>query len=57
MAQIERIMAVEEQKSLVQQREQEADSPLAICDAAAEHWEGDFDSRQDIRQAREKREI
>lgn len=55
MAQIERIMAVEEQKSLMQQREKEADRLLAICDAAAEQWVGDFDSSQDIRQIRQER--
>lgn len=54
MAQIERIMAVEEQRSLIQQREKEADSLLAIYDAAAEQWVGDFGSSQDIRQVRKK---
>ena len=52
MAQLDRMMAIEEQTSLVQEREKEADKILNICDSAAEKWEGDFDSIQDIRQMR-----
>jgi hypothetical protein len=39
-----------------QQREQEADAILALCDAAAEMWEGEFDAAEDIRQMRQDRD-
>jgi hypothetical protein len=57
MTQLNRMMAVEEQSALVQQREKEADRILNICDAAAEKWEGAFDSNQDIHQIRHERDV
>jgi hypothetical protein len=55
MTQLDRMIAVEEQRVLLKQRENEADKLLAMCDAAAEQWEGDFDANQDIRQIRQER--
>jgi len=57
MAQLDRMMAVEEKRILIQQREKEADKLLTMCDAAAEKWEGDFDVNQDIRQIRQERDV
>jgi len=37
-------------------RQQEADRLLALCDAAAELWEGEFDAAEDIRQMRQERD-
>jgi len=34
----------------------EADKLLALCDAAAEMWEGKFDAAEDIRQMRQERD-
>jgi transcriptional regulator with XRE-family HTH domain len=39
-----------------QQREREADEILALCDAAAEMWEGQFDVAEEIRQMRKERD-
>jgi len=37
-------------------RQKQAKKLLALCDAAAEMWEGEFDSAEDIRQMREERD-
>ncbi len=37
-------------------RQKEADKLLALCDAAAEMWEGEFDAAEDIRQMRRERD-
>ncbi len=37
-------------------RQKQADELLAMCDAAAEIWEGEFDSAEDIRQMRRERD-
>jgi hypothetical protein len=37
-------------------RQEEADKLLAMCDAAAEMWEGTFDAAEDIRQMRQERD-
>jgi hypothetical protein len=37
-------------------RQKEADELLAMCDAAAEMWEGEFDAAEDIRQIRRERD-
>jgi hypothetical protein len=37
-------------------RQEEADKLLALCDAAAEMWEGEFDAAEDIRQMRQERD-
>ena len=42
--------AATEAESLQQQREKNADGLLALCDSAAEMWEGAFDAVGDIRQ-------
>jgi hypothetical protein len=42
--------------ALREQREKEANEILALCDSAAEMWEGKFDSAEDIRQMREERD-
>ena len=47
--------AKEEEETVRQQREKEADELLALCDAAAEMWEGRFDAVQEIRQVRQER--
>jgi hypothetical protein len=36
--------------------QKEADKLLALCDAAAEMWEGEFDAAEDIRQMRRERD-
>jgi len=41
---------------LRKQREREADELLALCDEAAEMWDGKFDSAEDIRQMRKERD-
>ncbi|MDZ7265462.1 MAG: hypothetical protein ONB16_12810 [candidate division KSB1 bacterium] len=56
MAQLDSMMAVEDQRALIKQREKEADELLRICDTAAEQWEGDFNAELDIRQIRQKRD-
>lgn len=56
MAQLDSMMAIEERKALIKQREKEADELLRLCDAAAEKWEGEFNAEQDIRQIRQKRD-
>lgn len=50
--QLGRMMSYEEQTTSSQQREKEADIILNICDSAADKWEGDFDSNQDVHQIR-----
>ena len=37
-------------------RQKEADELLALCDAAAEMWEGEFGAAEDIRQMRRERD-
>ena len=37
-------------------RQKKAKELLALCDAAAEMWEDEFDSAEDIRQMREERD-
>jgi hypothetical protein len=34
----------------------EADELLALCDAAADMWKGEFDSAEEIRQMRQERD-
>jgi len=41
---------------LRKQREKEADELLALCDEAAEMWDGKFDSAEDIRRMRKERD-
>ena len=48
--------AKEKEETVRQQREKEADELLALCDAAAEMWEGQFDAVQEIRQVRQERD-
>jgi len=38
------------------QKQKKADELLALCDAAADMWEGKFDSAEDIRQMRKERD-
>jgi hypothetical protein len=45
-----------EEDVLRRQREREADELLALCDAAAEMWEGEFDAAEEIRQMRKERD-
>ena len=45
-----------DEATLRAQREKEADELLAMCDAAAEMWEGKFDSVEDIRRIRAERD-
>lgn len=44
------------EESLRRQREREADELLALCDAAAEMWRGEFDAAEEIRQMRQERD-
>ncbi|MGH7597393.1 MAG: hypothetical protein ACREOI_13655 [bacterium] len=37
-------------------RQKEADKLLALCDAAAEMWKGEFDAAEDVRQMRRERD-
>lgn len=48
--------AQEEQETARQQREKEADELLALCDAAAGMWEGEFDAVQEISQMHQQRD-
>ena len=48
--------AAESAESLRQQREREADELLALCDAAAELWKGEFDAAEEIRRLRQERD-
>ncbi|MBI3989800.1 MAG: hypothetical protein HY347_09305 [candidate division NC10 bacterium] len=50
------IPTVVDDEELQRQREKEADELLALCDAAAEKWEGEFDSAGEIRQMRRDRD-
>ena len=43
-------------ESLRHQRERETDEILALCDAAAELWKGEFDAAEEIRQLRQERD-
>ncbi|MBM3238217.1 hypothetical protein FJZ31_18145 [Candidatus Poribacteria bacterium] len=52
MIPLDRFTVVEE--VLSQQRKKEADELLALCDAAAEMWEGEFDAVEDIRWIRQE---
>ena len=45
-----------DEESLRRQREKEADELLALCDAAAEMWEGAFDAAEEIRLMRRDRD-
>jgi tRNA U54 and U55 pseudouridine synthase Pus10 len=40
---------------LPQQRKRAADELLALCDGAAEMWEGEFDAAEEVRQIRQER--
>ncbi len=42
--------------SLRQRRQKEADRLVAICNEAAEKWQGRFDAAEDIRRMREERD-
>jgi hypothetical protein len=44
------------EENIRKQREKEADEILALCDEAAEMWEGKFDSAEDIRRIRKERD-
>lgn len=47
---------VEDEETVRRQREQEADELLALCDTAAEAWDGEFDAAERIRQMRQERD-
>jgi len=49
----DRLLAGEE--STPQHRGRVGDELLALCDAAAEMWEGEFDAAKEIRQMRKER--
>ncbi|MBM4049340.1 MAG: hypothetical protein FJ279_29950 [Planctomycetes bacterium] len=46
----------EEEGEKPERREEEADRLLALCDAAAEKWNGVFDAAEEIRQMRRDRD-
>ncbi len=48
--------AMGSEESLRDQREREADEILALCDAAAELWKGEFDAAEEVRQLRQGRD-
>jgi hypothetical protein len=50
------MLAAVDEESLPRQREREADELLALCDAAAEMWRGEFDAAKEIRQMRQERD-
>jgi len=50
------LRVIGEEDALRLQRVREADELLALCDAAAEMWEGEFDAACEIRQMREERD-
>ena len=43
-------------ENVLQKREKEANEILALCDEAAEMWDGKFDSAEDIRRMRKERD-
>ena len=49
-------LIVVDEESQQRRREEEADELLALCDAAAEMWNGVFDAVEDIRQIRGSRD-
>ena len=49
------IFAEAKEETPRQQREREADELIALCDAAAEMWEGEFDAAQEIHQMCQER--
>ncbi|OGO40841.1 MAG: hypothetical protein A2Z04_07410 [Chloroflexi bacterium RBG_16_57_9] len=49
-------LAKVDEESARRQREKEADELLALCDEAAEMWEGTFDAAEEIRQMRRDRD-
>ena len=50
------MLMVTDEESLQRQRERDADELLALCDAAAEMWRGEFDAVEEIRQMRQERD-
>lgn len=48
-------LIVVDEESRQRQREKEADELLALCDAAAEMWNGAFDAVEEIHQMRRDR--
>ena len=42
--------------SPMQERQEEVNRLLALCDEAAEMWEGSFDAVEDVRQMRQEKE-
>lgn len=50
------MLMVADEESLQRQRDREADALLALCDAAAEMWRGEFDAAEEIRQMRQERD-
>ena len=50
------IAQTEDEEAVRQRREKEAEELLALCDAAAGMWEGEFDALQEIHRMRQKRD-
>lgn len=50
------MLTAADEESLRQQRERDTDELLALCDAAAEMWRGEFDVAEEIRQMRQERD-
>ena len=56
--QLKLIARISERLSITMEKPgtEDADELLALCDAAAEMWEGEFDTAQEIRQMRRERD-
>jgi hypothetical protein len=48
--------SLQQQRERERERERETDELLALCDAAAELWTGEFDAPEEIRQMRRERD-
>lgn len=49
-------LATVDEESLQRGKERKADELVALCDAAAEMWRGEFDAVEEIRQMRQERD-
>ena len=50
------MLTVVGEESLRRQPERDTNELLALCDAAAEMWRGEFDAAEEIRQMRQERD-
>jgi hypothetical protein len=56
IARISERLGITPQIDVEKQYRESADELLALCDAAADMWEGEFDAAQEIRRMRQERD-